>query len=1637
MINLERQLNPHSQVITKKRELKMIKKIIPLFFIFIQTIFSQSSFYIYTNKNILPDEEVQVQVSGYNLVSRMITFEIYRIKDPLKFISSTIDLLNFTDEAFNKISSLVELVSSSEKMVETNNIWFNQRFNLEKIHGRGTYIVRAINYKATAYSFFTCSEIGLISKRSVDEILIYVSNRKTSEPIPNLKLNLISLDKKIYSLRTDENGIVYQKIGNRPEDRKFIIALTENDTTILIHEPVFSPTDEYDKYLVYTYTSQPVYRPQQKVFFKSIVRLRDKDELSTPQNLPVQVKVLMPDNSPLFDSIFTTNRNGTINGSFEIPDDAQLGNYTISVNIENFSYASSFFVEEYKKPEYKVSVQTNKGNYSENDSVKIKVTAEYFFGEKLSEGKAKLLIYRSPLIRHWWEFEPYAKFYRGCFVDIIPYYQPELIIETEGKISNGELDYIFVIEKELLTNFEYKVVAYVKDESNREVMGTEKFYVTKYKVSVTTNPDRYFYPTNANAILKIITTDFSFKPVSKEFKVIIQKIHNYNFTDYYEDVDTLTGKTQSDGIAYVQYRVKESGRYSYLVIVEDENKTVTARGNFYVGDKNFDVSGLREGLQIIPSKDIYDENEELEFLIISPVKNINLLLTLEQSKIYDKRVIKLNGSSIVVKFKTKLPSITHISAGFYYDNQFYSSLKKIGILKNEKRLSVEIYSDKNSYKPGEKGKIKIKVKDYNGKPVKDAELSASIIDESIFSIRPELSENIFDFFNQSSIYKIYTSSMEIYSDYFYEQTREQRLLKQPQFFSFSRQGRSKITGRLINASTNEPLQKIELILIKDNKQLKASTDENGRFIFKSLSSGNYLLLINSNMFENKVIRIDDLKERSIRDLGVIRLFPIEISVPSIVDKDYILRGVNVLYKQSLDAVSPESEMDRLQGSALKEFSEPVIRKDFKDAIFWNPALTTDENGEANFEVKFPDNLTSWRNTIKAITYDSKSGENFSNVLVKKNLLIRVEVPRYIGEKDEISLPVLVHNYSDTEQLVRVQLDLKNGEVINDFNERMHQRIINPFTREEIIKPGEVLKTIWRIRVGENVDTLKITAKALVLKTSEQIVESDGVEISVPVEAQGIPIVIVKNFSLDKRKDSFVKEFEINNAQPKQKVILKLSPTLIGNILNSLDELVGYPYGCVEQTMSRFLPSIIVANLINELGINVQSKTFEILPEVVKSGLKRLKDFQHKDGGWGWWENDQTNPFMTAYVVYGLTLTKSAGFSVDQEMFNRGLEALRKFINDKMLDSRTRAYILFSLSEAQKFVDENNSDKNLIREKFNELVSLKKDPFVVSYLIQIANENGFKDEMDDLKKSLLKLAVIEGNMVYWGDESFAARFINDKVEITASALKSLIITGEKSNLIENGIRWLMYQKKGNFWMSTKQTATVIFSLVDYLKSSSELDADFSVDVRLNDKVVKSFKFTKQSIASNEIIIDLSSEQLKKGKNKLEISKSGKGKLYCSLIEKYFVNEAAESNQHFVVERKYYKLSYVKEGEKFEKKLSEVKDTIKVGERVFVEIKVKSNNDYEYFMLEDPLVPGFEYLQSIEEQGSFTGWYHHKELRDRRAVFFVTNYSRGEYTFSYLTYAQFPGVYLVPPSAASLMYYPDLRGIGKAKEIVIVE
>jgi len=687
-----------------------------------------------------------------------------------------------------------------------------------------------------------------------------------------------------------------------------------------------------------------------------------------------------------------------------------------------------------------------------------------------------------------------------------------------------------------------------------------------------------------------------------------------------------------------------------------------------------------------------------------------------------------------------------------------------------------------------------------------------------------------------------------------------------------------------------------------------------------------------------------------------------------------------------------------------------------------PYVTTDENGFATVEVKYPDNLTQWRMTARVVTQDTKVGENIVKVITRKNLLVRMETPRFLQSGDNVTITTIVHNYLDSEKKVRVHFKAEGVDFTGD--------------NEKILTLGKNTdeKIDWNIKVTNAAGDAKLYCEAL---TDE---ESDAVELKVPMQPKGLKITTPVIADLSGDNQSETKSYGVPSFIDKKsaKLSFSISPSIASTLLNSLDELIGYPYGCVEQTMSRFLPSIVVADAYKELNIPLNEKSKQELPKMVSAGLDRLYSFQHSDGGWGWWQNDNSQGFMTAYVVYGLNIAKNSGYTVKNTAVTNGLNAINNLYK-KESDAVTKTYMMYVLSTFKV------KDINATAKELGNLESSSLDNYSLALMALAYYNIGYmSDAMRIVNKLESSYKSMTDELVYWEGGTYRYDWRGDRVQTTSMVLKALANIKPNSNLIDKSVRWLLQQRRGYAWHSTQETANIVYSMIDYLKQSKELDADFTANVYLNNELCYSKAYTKDDVFKKDSVINISYDKLNAGENQVRIEKKGKGKLYYSSQLVYFDNSenTVSSESGFRVEKEYYLLDQYKHynDEKIDYKKKYFNGEVKSGDLIFVKLKVYAKDkDLNYFMLEDPLPAGCEVVKDdwtikVQDEKEFTGydyyywrwWYADKDIRDDKMVFFATNLYSDEMEFSYILRAQIPGEYTINPTNAELMYYPEYRG-----------
>jgi hypothetical protein len=97
---------------------------------------------------------------------------------------------------------------------------------------------------------------------------------------------------------------------------------------------------------------------------------------------------------------------------------------------------------------------------------------------------------------------------------------------------------------------------------------------------------------------------------------------------------------------------------------------------------------------------------------------------------------------------------------------------------------------------------------------------------------------------------------------------------------------------------------------------------------------------------------------------------------------------------------------------------------------------------------------------------------------------------------------------------------------------------------------------------------------------------------------------------------------------------------------------------------------------------------------------------------------------------------------------------------------------------------------------------------------------------------------------------------NRVESTSYCLMALISVKPESKLIPSIVKYLSLKRKGNSWYSSKDTASAVMAITEYVKITKELNPDFHGNLYVNGKKISSFKFTKDDIGTSGKKIEIS-------------------------------------------------------------------------------------------------------------------------------------------------------------------------------------
>ncbi|MGB9669104.1 MAG: alpha-2-macroglobulin family protein, partial [Anaerolineales bacterium] len=715
------------------------------------------------------------------------------------------------------------------------------------------------------------------------------------------------------------------------------------------------------------------------------------------------------------------------------------------------------------------------------------------------------------------------------------------------------------------------------------------------------------------------------------------------------------------------------------------------------------------------------------------------------------------------------------------------------------------------------------------------------------------------------------------------------------------------------------------------------------------------------------------------------------------------------------------------GKGGGELGVVTVRREFPDTAFWQADLLTDKDGKATVSVKLPDNLTTWRLDARAITKDTYAGQATLDLLATKPLMVEPTTPRFFVAGDQATLGAVVHNNTTNPLETQVELQAKGFEVLDDLVKTIQ------------IPAGQQAYVTWNGKVpfeSERVDLI-FSAKAGDLSDASKPTLATLPDQGILVLHYLSPETVATAGSLkEKGTRQELVQLPQNYDQPGGTLTIRLSPSLAAGMLDGLTFLENYPYDCIEQTVSRFLPNLSSMQAFRAAGINDPQKQTK-LDTLVQTTLQRIYNRQNPDGGWGWWDSEKSDLQTSAYVILGLTEAKKDGYAVDQDSYNRGVE----FLKTNLMDPNTihESYQFNQLAFVLYVLDRANSGDSAIMGKLyglRERLAIYAKAFLAHALYQAnAQDTRVKTLLSDLQNQ----AVTSATGISWHEKDTESYSWNSDTRTTAIVLAMLNDIDPTNPLNENIVRWLMQARMDDHWRSTQENSWTIMALAGWLEKSGELKGSYGYSLTLNDKQLGEWKSQSGNNAQTTEIVVAVRDLLKNEANKLIFNKdNSEGTLYYTMHLKLPlpVNEIEPLDRGIIVTRDYFKADNPNQS------ISEVHK----GDIVYGRVTVVVPNDVYYLVVEDALPAGLEAIDqslltsSHSEQpqqynwkeSELKGWgwwyFNHVELRDEKVVLSAEYLPAGTYRYTYIARAATIGDFQTIPPLAYEFYFPEVFGRG---------
>ncbi len=1371
-------------------------------------------------------------------------------------------------------------------------------------------------------------------------------------------------------------------------------------------------------------TDRPIYKPGDTVKFTAYLRT---PKYGTP--LPLQDHAATATlRNPRYEqaeecTVKSVPGTDACTGEFKLPADAMLG--TWSVYIPNG--AVSFRVEEYKKPEYELTVSTPRKPVKLGEPFSIDIQGKYYFGAPMADAKVKYRIFREEAARVYpffgrfdWLFGPgylICSTARRAENEWHITFGREQVLSAEGKLDSAGKLSLTVNTAEALAKFgshdyRYSVEAEISDSSNRVISGSGSVLAAARPFYVWLSLDCGYADTGKSFSIrtKALTgdnKDVAGKGVMKIYRRALNK----------DGVPARTG----DPVKIIEF---VPGAYSAPTFVMDipgvyeaeaavtaeDGTTETGVCTFYVcGEQKNSNLFSDEEFEITLDKGEYQPGETVRVLVTAKKPGRSIYFYRRSERKLDCEYVKLDGNSKVfeIKLNAEDQPNTFISLYAVAEGETYSLCKEIPIPPEQKMLNLNITVPEGKIRPRSVVPLKIAVTGLDGKPAAGA-VTVAVYDKSLEALAASNIPALNSFFWN---WRRYFSTNSDFSNLAY-----------PLAQTFPRH-------------------------VNGTERMLSMTNIMGIYFWKGYGGRGHFRL------QKETARM----RKSVRYLESTSNLPMMAAAERKIKMDMLGGSESVA-----DMCEENADMEISDGNTANP-----VRKDFRDTAYWLGVKELGTDGTLTVDVPMPDDLTTWKVRVWSLTPDTRVGEGSAEIIVSKDLIARLELPRFLIQQDTVQAVANVHNYTDKPLTVNVNLSVSDPAVIAAQN----------LSREITVAPGKHTTEHFTL-TAKNTGLAKLTLKAV----SANGKDSDALERELPVLVKGISKQVNACGRLDENRRTAAVTLNVPEKRRSETTFLtlNLAPGAAKTMVELLPYLADDDSRDVFGVVSRFVPALSAEAALKKMNVKFADlnlapgsrdklyseymqlyvfgpQSFEktkpshdpaTFRRVISDSRKMILGMVNTDGGWGWFSGhrEYSYPDTTAFVLDALLTAKANGDKIPQSVLKRAAEWLFIHSQERVDEIRKRnsgvnntdALVASVLKRARK---PNAEFANLIYERRVPDLS----PYGLA-MLAFAYDKGSEQRVM-LKRNLTQFLrrdsengtaylEIPDNMwfFWWGNENVTQ----------ATYLRLLIADDPKDPMAAELANYLVTNIRNSPWRNSPRTlGSAVQALAEYIMASGKNRIDLTATVKLDGEVLDQFKIDSKNMWQSEFTIATAPEQLPAGEHKLEIEMQGQGVLYFNSMLNYFSLEdkIEPAGLEMKIRRNYYKLVQDKDAsvlaagtkgslqtlgvEKYQRVPLKDGDTIQPGDLVEVELISTAKNDYDYVVFADSMPAGFEYVNPVS--GYIWDWRTpvYCEYRERGARFYLRNMARGDSNVFYRIRAQLPGTFTSLPATGKGVYAPALN------------